>query len=191
MPRLNNIIAAGLFLFFTAAGSYAAEDGFLGAGKIEGRHFTIYYASRADIAGLAKELSISISDKMLAGAGSDRNSSSEEDLAEALDILYIRVCDILDMNLYSFKTNIKISRSPQELNGIYAVFFKKAPKETRSFYSYALNTIYTCPENFNREIIGHEIAHAVISNYFVVLPSEKVQEVLAGYVTYQLRNPTP
>ena len=37
------------------------------------------------------------------------------------------------------------------------------------------------------KVLGHEIGHAVISHYFVVLPSVKVQEVLAVYVEYQLR----
>jgi hypothetical protein len=36
-------------------------------------------------------------------------------------------------------------------------------------------------------VLGHEIAHAIMSHYFVVLPSEKIQEVLAGFVEYQLR----
>lgn len=174
-------------LFSAAAVSYGAEDGFLAAGKIESKHFTVHYARQADISGLAKQLNITMSDRLLAGVSSEKKLSSEEELAEALDVLYIRVCDILDMNLYSFRTNIKVCRDSQQLSGIYSVFFKRKPVETRSFYSYPLNAIYTSVENFKREIIGHEIAHAVISNYFVVLPSEKVQEVLAGYVTYQLR----
>ena len=50
-----------------------------------------------------------------------------------------------------------------------------------------MNTIYASAENFKIGVIGHEIAHAVISHYFVVQPSVKIQEVLAGYVEYQLR----
>jgi len=36
----------------------------------------------------------------------------------------------------------------------------------------------------------HEIAHAVISHYFIVPPPAKIQEVLAGYVEYDLRKST-
>jgi len=39
--------------------------------------------------------------------------------------------------------------------------------------------------------LGHEIGHAVISNYFVVQPPIRIQEVLAGYVEYQLRKAAP
>lgn len=187
MPRLYKILAASVLLF-GAGVAFAVEDGFLASGKIEGKHFTVFLSPQIDVAALTKQLNITLSDKLLAGVSIDGKLSEKEELADALDILYIRVCDILDMNLYSFKANIKICSDSQRLNGIYQVFFKKNSKETRSFYAYAANTIYTCAENFSREIIGHEIAHAVISNYFVVLPSEKVHEVLAGYVTYQLRN---
>ena len=50
-----------------------------------------------------------------------------------------------------------------------------------------INTIYITAENFKKAVLGHEVAHAVISHYFVVQPSMKVQEVLAGYIEYQLR----
>jgi hypothetical protein len=59
-----------------------------------------------------------------------------------------------------------------------------------SFYVYDLNTIYVSAGSFKREVLGHEIAHAVISHYFVVQPPMKAQEVLAGYVEYQLREAT-
>jgi hypothetical protein len=35
-------------------------------------------------------------------------------------------------------------------------------------------------------MLGHEIAHAIISSFFIVPPPEKIQEVLAGYVDYSL-----
>lgn len=187
MLRLYKILAISVVLLLNVSLSEAAEDGFLTARKIEGRHFTVFLGPQIDVSTLTKQLNITLSDKLLAGVSTATKASDTEELADALDILYIRVCDVLDMNLYSFKSNIKVCQDTQQLNGIYSVFFKRAPKETQAFYSFQLNTIYASVENFTREIIGHEIAHAVISNYFVVLPSEKVQEVLAGYVTYQLR----
>lgn len=159
----------------------------MAAGKTEGRYFTVYFAPQLDARELIKQLNIGLSDRMLAGISDKKQLSAEEELALMLDILYIRVCGILDMNLYSFRTNIKICSNSDQLNNIYRAYFKNEAKEVRSFYSHSLNTIYTSTDYFRREIIGHEIAHAVISNYFVVLPSEKVQEILSGYVTYQLQ----
>jgi hypothetical protein len=90
------------------------------------------------------------------------------------------------MQLYSLQGKIKICKDFAQLSTIYCNFFNKELGAT-SFYVSDLNTIYTSAENFKREIIGHEIVHAIISHYFVVLPSVKIQEVLAGYVEYQLR----
>jgi hypothetical protein len=73
------------------------------------------------------------------------------------------------------------------LAGIYRRLFDRDLGEVKSFYVYELNTIYTSAENFRRGIIGHEIGHAIMSHYFVVQPPVKIQEVLAGYVEYQLR----
>jgi len=56
-----------------------------------------------------------------------------------------------------------------------------------SFYVNDISAIYISGENFRREILGHEIAHAIINHYFVVSPPIKVQEILAKYIEYQLR----
>lgn len=181
------IFSIGLF-YFGAGVAAAIDDGFGRARKIEGNHFVIYYAPELDLTGLTQQLNVSPSDKLLAGKSSGEGFSLEGEFAGMLDTLFSRVCNALDMQLYSFKGNIKICRDLAQLNYIYHNVFNHDPATiTRSFYAYEVNTVYTCPENFTLGIIGHEIAHAVISHYFVVLPSVKVQEVLAAYVEYQLR----
>ena len=107
-----------------------------------------------------------------------------------VDTLFLRICDLLDMHLYSYRGNIKICRDYNQLSQIYRNLFNADLKGTRSFYTYDLNTIYISPESFQLGILGHEIAHAIISHYFVVQPPVKVAEVLAGYVEYQLRKAT-
>jgi hypothetical protein len=49
------------------------------------------------------------------------------------------------------------------------------------------NTIYVSLKDVSLGMLAHEVAHAIISSYFVVAPPEKVQEVLAGYVEYSIR----
>ena len=181
------VFSIGLFYFGVGVAA-AIDDGFDRARKIEGNHFLIYYAPELDLSGLIQKLNISPSDKFLAGKSSGEGFSLEGEFAGTLDTLFSRVCNILDMQLYSFKGNIKICRDSVQLNYIYHHIFNNDPANiTRSFYAYDVNTVYTSPENFTLEIIGHEIAHAVISHYFVVLPSVKIQEVLSAYVEYQLR----
>lgn len=188
MPSIGKInkiiiILIGLFLLSPAA-SFAIDDGFGSAKKTAGRHFTVYYPAQLDIASLSEKLNIGSADSILAGKSSV--SSSATGLGDMVDTLFTRVCDILDMQLYSYQGNIKVCRDAAQLNQIYRnLFGRDANKE--SFYIYDLNTVYISAGNFTREILGHEIAHAVISHYFVVLPSVKIQEVLAMYVEYQLR----
>ena len=186
--RIIHKLAISVFiLFLSSVGvSFALDDGFGQARRLEGKHFIIYYAPQLEISALAQQLNIGPTDNLLVGKSMQRESSSEAELADMLDTLFMRVCDILDMQLYSFQGNIKICRDYNHLNSIYYNFFNKELK-TRSFYVYSLNTIYISKDDFRREILGHEIGHAVISHYFVVLPSVKIQEVLAMYVEYQLK----
>lgn len=181
-------VFVALLFFLKPPASFAADvdDGFGSSRRIEGKHFTIYYAPQIEVFDLIKKLNINPSDELAVGKTFQRGYITDETLADMLDTLFMQVCNILDMQLYSFKGEIKICRDLEHLNSIYKGLFNKETN-TRSFYSHALNTIYTCEENFTREIIGHEIAHAVISHYFVVLPSVRIQEVLAMYVEYQLR----
>ncbi len=178
------ILILALIFSLEANTSFAleVEDGFGSAKKIEGKYFTVYYSPQIEIPSLLQKLNITSSDNLMVG----RPINQELGLAEMLDVLFLRAGDILDMHLYSFHGTIKISKDSFQMNNIYNYLFRK--NETpRSFYVYDLNTIYTSAENFTRDIIGHEIAHAVISHYFVVQPSVKVQEVLAMYVEYQLK----
>ncbi len=166
--------------------SFALEDNFGPAKKIEGKHFTVYYAPQLEVYNLAQQLNIRPSDNLLVGKSTEKKASSESELSDMLDTLFMQVCDILDMHLYSFQGNIKICRDQEQLNKIYNNLFNKDLKAS-SFYVYDFNAIYISADNFKREIIGHEIGHAVISHYFVVQPSVKIQEILACYVEYQLR----
>lgn len=166
--------------------SFAVDDGFGAAKKIEGKYFTVYYTPQLEIPKLLQQLNISPSDNLLVGRPMNKEFSSEAGLAEMLDVLFLQACDILDMHIYSFHGTVKISKDSVRLNDIYNYLFNKNAA-TRSFYVYDLNTIYTSADNFTRGVIGHEVAHAVISHYFVVQPSIKIQEILAMYVEYQLK----
>lgn len=168
--------------------AFSVEDGFIAAKKIPGKHLTILYESGVDVSALLGQLNIGPSDRLLAGKTAKTKFSPEQELAEMVDTLFIRVCDILDMRLYNkFEGTIKICRNNEKLHQIYFDLFSDDLNCSFPFYVYGFNTIYISAENFTGVIIGHEIAHAVISHYFVVLPSVKIQEVLAGYVEYQLR----
>ena len=105
-----------------------------------------------------------------------------------VEVLFARASDVLDMHIYSLKANIKIFASQQDLTDFYNnLFHARIPCTGFGFYLDDDRSIYISAERFHREILGHEMGHAIMSRYFVVQPSVRIQEVLAGYIEYQLR----
>lgn len=186
MPKIlphKLIILVGLFFLLTSSIVYAYDDGFGPAKKTEGRHFTIYYSQKLDLEELTQQLNMSPADKILAG-GSTKGVS---ELGDMVDTLFTQVSDFLDMQLYSYQGNIKVCQDYNQLNQIYKGLFNAELGGIPAFYVNDLNTIYISAENFKSSVLGHEISHAIISHYFVVQSPMKINEILSGYVEYQLR----
>jgi len=182
------LVLCFIFSCLTISTVYGYDDGFSAAGKSEGKYFTVFLASGVDEGELIPKINISQTDKILTGA--DQGEISFTGLAGMLDILFLRVSGILDIPLYSFKGNIKICKDNEQLARIYSNLFTDELEGRLSFYIPELNTIYVSTDSFTRAIVGHEIAHALINRYFVVPPPMKTQEILSGYVEYQLRKTT-
>lgn len=188
--RTKLLIPLAFFLFFipgSALLAFDGGDGFSAAEESDGTYFTIYFASGQNMADLSRQLDVRSSDMLLAGENPDRGYAGQTAVARMVDALFLRVCGIMDMNLYSFHGSIKVCRDMAQTREIYDNLFNKDLGNRVSFYVYDLNTIYIAAPNFKKEILGHEIAHALICHYFAVSPSIKIQEVLAAYVEYQLR----
>lgn len=165
----------------------AADDGFGDANTIEGEHFTIDYKKGVDLNVLVEELKVSAIDQQLTDLKID-NSSTEKELSSMIEILFNRASDVLDMHVYSLKGHVKVFADFQQLARFYHHLYSGSlPCSGFSFYLPDFDSIYISAASFRREILGHEMGHAIMSHYFVVQPSIKIQEVLAGYVEYQLR----
>lgn len=113
----------------------------------------------------------------------------KEILATTLDTIFLEVSDILDIHIYSFQGRIEILVDQNAVSSVFKNFFAQDFTE-RSFYIPEKNAIYLSFADLTLGLLGHEIAHAIISRYFVVPPPAKVQEVLSGYVEYKLRKST-
>ncbi len=186
--RLSRVAALAAAAFFLcAASALAQEDGFVTGHRVPGEHITILCESGVDLAQLTAGLRVGPADRLLVSRPDVETADAHGALAEAMETIFLRVCDVLDMRLYRFQGTVKVCRTQEALNQVYASLFSRDLGSMRSFYWHATNTVYTSAENFTRGVIGHELAHAIISAYFVVLPSVKIQEVLAAYVEYQLR----
>jgi hypothetical protein len=165
------------------------DDGFSSAKKMDGRYFTVDLAEGVDELSLVQSLNIAPQDKILAGQSTDMPQFSSNKLIDLVDALFLWSCNVLDMQLYTYRGSLKVVRDEAALAEVYRRLYGTERTGEKAFYVYEGNTVYVAAADFTKEIVGHEVAHAVISNFFVVQPPAKVQEVLAGYIEYQLRKP--
>lgn len=154
----------------------------------EGKYLSIYGYKGLDRDSLLKKLEYNYFSHIDSILG-DENSEGKSSLEKTIDGLYAEVSDILDIHIYSFHGKIKIVLDVTHLSSIAKTYSKDNFSE-RSFYLPKENTIYISFSDLTAGMLGHEIAHAIISNYFVVSPPAKVQEVLAGYVEYKIQKKT-
>ncbi len=193
--RIRNLVLT-LCVILTLVGSGAAfarapEDGFVTARKMDARYFTVQLAAGVDELQLVQALDVGPEHKILTGQSISTLKVSPNNLGDLLDAFFLWSCGVLDMQLYSYRGTVKVVPDEAALAEIYRRLYGMERKGEKAFYIYELNTVYVAAPNFTKEIVGHEVAHAIISNFFVVQPPTKVQEVLAGYIEYQLRkNPS-
>ena len=106
-------------------------------------------------------------------------------LAKTLDAIFLESCRILGINVYSFESTLEFLVN-QNMVKIVIKDIAGVDIEERAFYLHDLKTIYISVEDLSVGVLGHEMAHAIISNYFGAPPSGNIQEILAGYVDYSL-----
>lgn len=180
---MKQLAALGLLFFSGTFLSQAVEF----PQRVESEYFSIYYQSGVDLFEVAYRINIGgplyiyrDESKLIVEA-----ESFQDLLAQNVDLLFQEVSDILDMHLYSFYGELKICRNQEQLQRIFSEI-SGGELKSQSFYDSASNTIYISQEGLRPGILAHEIAHAIISHFFVVEPPQKVQEVLAGFVEYHI-----
>jgi hypothetical protein len=108
-------------------------------------------------------------------------------IKEAVDSLFLEVCDALDINLKSYRGNLIVFPDIVEVGRTAYGNSQIIEANLPSIYIPSNNTIYISFKDLTAGMLAHEMAHAVISTYFVVAPPAKTQEILAGYVEYSIR----
>lgn len=150
----------------------------------KGQYFDAYGYAGMDISSVLAAL-----DYQSFYPGSSLSSAPEDlyaTLAKTLDVIYLQTSDILDIHIYSYNGAIQFLPDAAAVDSVFSKYSGRHMHE-RSFYFHEKNIIYISVQDLELGILGHEIAHAIISHYFVVPPPMKVQEVLCGYVDFNLR----
>ncbi len=106
-------------------------------------------------------------------------------VAEKVDIILERVETILEMYPRNFRVDIKIIHNSKEVDKIYRERYSKKV-DFISFYFPLERVIYISSEDSSSNILAHELAHAVIDQYYGGITPVKVQEILAQYVDEHL-----
>lgn len=192
MRKYQVIIKSILFICMISFGiiqtaDAAVRDGFQTARRMESRYFDIYIESGVDLQALTMKLSVPPSIKSIIRRPVAYLNSYT--LVDQLDTLLLAVLEIMDIRLKNFKCKLKICKNRSGLSDVADTLFGQEISPG-GFYVVSLETLYVDAENVTLTILGHELSHAVQTQYFVVPPPEKIQEVLAGYVEFQLRKYT-
>lgn len=184
------ILGAILVITICFAASVSAattQDGFQTSKRIESNYFTISIASGVDLDELT--MKVAVPSSIVAIIREPRAFANSYELSDQLDTLFLAVSEIMDVRLRKFHCELKVCKDAAGLSDVaYTLFGQEI--QTGGFYVVALGTLYIDAENISIHILGHELSHAIQVHYFVVPPPETIQEVLAGYVEYQLRKYT-
>jgi hypothetical protein len=184
---ITTLVLGRVHPMLTFAEDYPVGDGFQSSEEVESRFFTINIENGVDQENLVIALSVPESIK---GIITEPTSAyNPYTIQGEMDLLYLAVVELMDIKMGKFKSNIKICKDKRSL-AIVATNVYGRPGRTPAFYVFQADTLYIDADSINIHILAHELSHAVQSNYFVVPPSEKIQEVLAGYIEYQFRKNT-
>ena len=172
--------------------AFAAPQKTLAQEAIKGRYFNTYVQSGIDKVGLLEKLNAGYflqRARALSDTDYRKGDSLDDQIAKTLDAIYLEVSDILDIHMYSFSIDLEILPGRDTLSEELVKYFNKR-LDMPSFYFYDRNKIYISYADMTLGMLSHEIAHAIVSHYFVVPPPVKVQEILAGYAEYSIRKST-
>lgn len=174
----------GLILTFhglTACFAQERTSGFLLA---KGQYFDTYGYQGTDIYSVLKKLDFSVIRPEYVFEKSNKDLRAM--LSEVIDAIFLETSDILDIHIYSFKARIELLDSQGSVSEALYRRVRQTINES-SFYFPENKTIYISAADITLGMLGHEMAHAIIDQFFVVPPPEKIQEVLSGYVEYNLQ----
>jgi acyl transferase domain-containing protein len=152
------------------------------AGEIETRYATIIY----DNDDLPREFNKGVRLRGLSYlTGNRSNLTITDEVKNKVDIISERVQLVLEMYVKTLKYKIVLLASSREVRRVYRAKYGK-DVDFISFFSPGEKTIYLSTDDANLRIFAHEVAHAVIDQYFRVSPSVKIHEMLAKYAETHL-----
>ncbi len=172
-----------LFTFFllchSVSGSSLAQP--QAQEKISSRYATISYQGEPLLRSFNKRIKLGSLDYLLKRRISGELSLQDQ-VSGKVDIIVERVETMLEMHPKNFRVDIIVVRSTDDVRALYKQKYRR-DIEFLAFYSPSEKSIYISADEARSNILAHELAHAVIDQYFGVAAPVKIHELLAGYVS--------
>ena len=158
--------------------------------SFESKHCTVLYHPDVDLKKVNNKIKTEPYDAFLSGRFySPGDLSVERQLADKLESLFQKVKEILDMYPRKIHLTIKIYKDQSQLdNAYFETFNYPNARQLISYYVHKYTTVYTTQQVVSQGVMAHEMGHAVIDHYFLILPPEKIKELLAQYVEIHLND---
>jgi len=193
MLKTRIAFASFVLILFIQCEVFAQTESVAGAvraGKvIESRYCTIFCHPDVDIKKVDRRISVNPSDRMFFGDHSLASGSIEDRLAEKVDYILHQVQSILDMYPKKMHLKVNIYKDQKQLDEVYAGIFGQSNKDKFiSYYVHKYTTIYTTQQAISKGLLSHEMGHAVVDHYFLILPPENIKEILSQYVEIHLED---
>jgi hypothetical protein len=152
---------------------------------IKSKYFSILGPTDLDIFTVLNKLNY---DYFLQTEGllNEEGNTPEHILAKTVDSIFAESSKILGINVYSFEAALEFLPDRDTVK-VVIKNIAGVDVDERAFYLHEARTIYVSVADLNANVLGHEMAHAIISHYFGAPPSMNIQEILSGYVDYSLQ----
>jgi hypothetical protein len=104
-----------------------------------------------------------------------------------VDKIVESICSILDMYPPNLRFGITLYKTQAEVTAAYKALGATGAAPV-AFYAHRTRNIAVAIDSITDGILAHEIAHAIISAYFVPPPPGRMQEILAQYMDKHFRD---
>ena len=153
-------------------------------GSMESRYATITY----DSDDLLKEFNSGVRLGSLSYLMRNKsNMTVADEVRNKVDIIAEKVQLVLEMYPKTLKFRVVLLAAASDVRRVYKVRYGRDVNFI-SFYSPGEKTLYISTDDVNLRIFGHELAHAVIDQYFKVSPAVKIHELLAKFAESHLED---
>ncbi len=155
---------------------------------VESKYFTILCHPEVKIERINSRIQVRFYDVDW-GRYSPKNKTIDAQVADKFDRIFRKVEKILDMYPRKIHPVIKLFKNQSQLDKEYAQIFGSFDgKERISYYVHKYTTIYTTEAMISEGVLAHEIGHAVADHYFLILPPDKVGEMLSQFIELHLED---